>query len=126
MSFDETIILAAIWAEQTCVLRLWSVKTGVILGTSSLPTLAREGHDAVMQRMADLILGLIRSAGLKKEDLAGIGIGVPGVLDLEKGETIFLPKSTGHLAGYPTAGDDSQLDRFAHRYPKRCAFHHPR
>ena len=77
------------------------VQTGVILGQASLPALAREGPIAVMQRMAGLILGLIRSAGLEKADLAGIGIGVPGVLDLEKGETIFLPNLPGTWPNIP-------------------------
>ena len=82
---------------------------------SSIPTLAREGHDAVMQRMAELFLQVIQSTGLKKEDIGGIGIGVPGVLDLEKGETLFLPNLPGtwphvplrdtitRLTGLPTA-----------------------
>ncbi len=77
------------------------VQTGVILGQASLPALAREGPIAVMQRMASLILGLIRSVGLEKADLAGIGIGVPGVLDLEKGETIFLPNLPGTWPNIP-------------------------
>ena len=71
------------------------VETGAVLHLMSIPTLAREGHDAVMKRMADLFLQVIQSAGMKKEDIGGIGIGVPGVLDLEKGETLFLPNLPG-------------------------------
>jgi glucokinase len=68
-----------------------------------------------MQRMAELFLQLIQTAGMRKEDIGGIGIGVPGVLDLEKGETIFLPNLPGtwphiplsdtitKLTGWPTA-----------------------
>jgi len=44
-----------------------------------------------MQRMAGLILDIIHAAGMDPADIGGIGIGVPGVLDLEKGETLFLP-----------------------------------
>lgn len=77
------------------------VHTGLILGQASQPALTREGPIAVMQRMAGLILGLIQSAGLGKADLAGIGIGVPGVLDLEKGETIFLPNLPGTWPNIP-------------------------
>lgn len=91
------------------------VETGAVLHHMSLPTLAREGHDAVMQRMAGLILQVIQSGGLKKADIGGIGIGVPGMLDLEKGETLFLPNLPGtwphvplrdtisSLTGFPTA-----------------------
>ncbi len=71
------------------------VETGAVLHQMSVPTLAREGHDAVMKRMADLFLQLIQSTGMTKEDIGGIGIGAPGVLDLEKGETLFLPNLPG-------------------------------
>jgi glucokinase len=71
------------------------VETGAVLHQTSVPTLAREGHDAVMRRMADLFLQLIRDAGMQRDDIGGIGIGVPGVLDLEKGETLFLPNLSG-------------------------------
>jgi glucokinase len=71
------------------------VEAGRALNHLSVPTLARDGHDAVMRRMAELCLELIQSAAMNKEDIGGIGIGVPGVLDLEKGETLFLPNLEG-------------------------------
>lgn len=91
------------------------VETGAVLHQMSIPTLAREGHDAVMQRMSDLFIQVVETAGMEKEDIGGIGIGVPGVLDLEKGETLFLPNLPGKwlhvplretitkLTGLPTA-----------------------
>jgi glucokinase len=77
------------------------VETGEVLHQLGVPTLARQGHDAVMKRMADLFLQVIESAGMKKEDIGGIGIGVPGVLDLEKGETLFLPNLPGTWPNVP-------------------------
>jgi glucokinase len=71
------------------------VENASVLHQMSIPTLAREGHDSVMRRMGDLFLQVIDKAGLKKEDIGGVGIGVPGVLDLEKGETLFLPNLPG-------------------------------
>jgi glucokinase len=91
------------------------VEIGDVLHLMSIPTLARAGHEAVMQRMADLLRQVIQAAGLDKDDIGGIGIGVPGVLDLEKGETLFLPNLPGtwphvpmrdtinRLTGLPTA-----------------------
>lgn len=91
------------------------VDDGTVLHQMNIPTLAREGHEAVMKRMAELFLQIIQSAGMNKEDIGGIGIGVPGVLDLEKGETLFLPNLPGtwphiplgdtitELTGLPTA-----------------------
>jgi glucokinase len=71
------------------------VETGEVICQKSIPTLAREGHEAVMQRMADLFLRVIAECGLQKDQIGGIGIGVPGVLDLEKGKTLFLPNLPG-------------------------------
>lgn len=71
------------------------VETGNVLRHMSIPTLAREGHEAVMRRMAGLFIQLIEAAGMQAGDIGGIGIGVPGVLDLDKGETLFLPNLAG-------------------------------
>lgn len=71
------------------------VDSGTVLHQLSIPTLAREGHEAVMERMGDLFFQVIQAAGLSNKDILGIGIGVPGVLDLDKGETIFLPNLHG-------------------------------
>ena len=91
------------------------VESGDVLYHMSIPTQAREGHDAVMERMAELFLQVIQAAGLQKDEIGGIGVGVPGVLDLDKGETLFLPNLPGtwphiplrdmitRLTGLPTA-----------------------
>ena len=71
------------------------VENGSVVHQMSMPTLARDGHDAVMKRMSGLFMQMIEWAGMKKEDIGGIGIGVPGLLDLEKGETLFLPNLPG-------------------------------
>jgi glucokinase len=71
------------------------VNNGSVLHQMSVQTLAREGYDAVMKRMADLFPQLIQAAGMKKQDIGGIGIGAPGVLDLQRGETLFLPNLPG-------------------------------
>jgi glucokinase len=85
------------------------VESGKVLHQSSIPSLAREGHDSVMRRMASLFLQIIQSAGLKKEVIGGIGIGVPGVLDLEKGETLFLPNLPGTWPHVPLRDTISRL-----------------
>jgi glucokinase len=77
------------------------VDSGSVLHQMSVPTLARDGHDSVMQRMATLCLDVIQSAGMNKEEINGIGIGVPGVLDLAKGETLFLPNLEGTWPNVP-------------------------
>jgi glucokinase len=77
------------------------VENGSLLYQMSMPAQARDGHEAVMRRMAGLFLQMIDWAGMKKEDIGGVGIGVPGVLDLEKGETLFLPNLPGNWPHVP-------------------------
>jgi len=85
------------------------VENGAVMHHLSVPTLARDGHEAVMKRMADLFLHVIQRAGMKKEDIGGIGIGVPGVLDLERGETLFLPNLPGTWPHVPLQSTIAQL-----------------
>jgi glucokinase len=85
------------------------VDSGIVLHQLSIPTLAREGHAAVMDRMGSLFLQVIQAAGLNKDDILGIGIGVPGVLDLEKGETLFLPNLPGTWPHVPLRDTISKL-----------------
>lgn len=75
--------------------------SGEISGLKKVDTLAREGHDAVIVRMADLIEDLIAGVGLSKSQVGGVGIGVPGVLDLEKGLVLFLPNLPGTWPNVP-------------------------
>ena len=48
------------------------VETGAVLYQMSIATLAREGHDAVMKRMADLFLQVIQAAGMKNDEIGGV------------------------------------------------------
>jgi glucokinase len=59
--------------------------------------------------MADLFLQVIQAAGMKKEGIGGIGIGAPGVLDLEKGETLFLPNLHGAWRHVPLRATIAEL-----------------
>ena len=71
------------------------IPTGEVTDIQSTLTHAHEGHDSVMARMVGLIDKIITASGLLKGDFGGIGIGVPGVLDLEQGLTLFLPNLPG-------------------------------
>lgn len=75
--------------------------TGDRLGRHRVPTLAKEGHDAVMARMVELIDAAIADAAMDKGAIGGVGIGAPGVLDLERGLTLFLPNLPGEWRNVP-------------------------
>jgi len=68
-----------------------NVTSGQVLGRRQIPTLAKEGHDAVLARMVGLNYAVMADAGLGQADIGGGGSGVPGMADLERGVTLFLP-----------------------------------
>jgi len=88
---------------------LVDVETGEVLHHLSVPTLAREGPEAVMKRMADLFRQLIQASGAQDGEVGGIGIGIPGCYDPEKGETLFLPNLPGTWPHVPLAASLEQL-----------------
>jgi glucokinase len=79
------------------------LEIGSISHQASIPTLARQGHEAVMARMSGLINRIVEESSLPREEIGGIGIGVPGVLDLDRGMVIFLPNLLGNWPHVPLA-----------------------
>jgi len=70
---------------------LVDIETGDVLISRSTPTDARKGPESVMERMASLIMDLIGEINIDKEEIGGLGISAPGVIDLETSTTLFLP-----------------------------------
>lgn len=70
---------------------LVDIDTGSVLISKSIPTLAREGPEEVLKRMATLISGLIDERQIDQKEIGGLGISAPGVIDLDTNTTIFLP-----------------------------------
>jgi len=65
----------------------------------TVPTGGAEGHDAVIERMIDGVKALrAENAAI---DVAGIGIGVPGEVDMESGITGDLPNLPGRWRNVP-------------------------
>jgi glucokinase len=70
-----------------------------IAARMTVPTGGAEGHDAVIQRMIDGVKTLrAENAAI---DVAGIGIGVPGEVDMESGITGDLPNLPGRWRKVP-------------------------
>lgn len=82
---------------------LVNINTGEITGTTSIPTHAREGNDAVIAQMGVLIERVIKASGIGKTKVGGVGVGVPGVIDMDKGRTLFLPNLPGQWRNVPLA-----------------------
>jgi glucokinase len=65
------------------------------IGMHQLPTRAKLGADAVVDRICDMvetaIAATIRETGATRAQFAGVGIGAPGPLDREEGLVIVAP-----------------------------------
>ena len=60
-----------------------------VLGRAKRPTPAQEGGDAILKAIVEALDEAIADARLKREDIAGVGIGSPGPLDPESGVILF-------------------------------------
>lgn len=69
--------------------------TGEISATTSIPTQSREGYDAVIANMGKLVESIVAASGTAPENIGGVGIGVPGEIDMERGVTLFLTNLPG-------------------------------
>ena len=66
-----------------------------ILKKISVPTENYGTRDHLITGLSQLSLGLAKEAGVKKKDLAGIGIGAPGLIDSGKGIIHYLVNIRG-------------------------------
>jgi glucokinase len=74
---------------------------GTILTEAKVPTLSHEGPQRVLDRIAGLVAELSRQAG---QAPSAIGIGIPGLVDLEQGITRFLPNLPTQWRDIPVRG----------------------
>lgn len=70
---------------------LVDLEDGKVLLSDSIPTESRQGPDSVLERMAELISRLMDESELSKDEIGGLGISAPGMIDLETNTTLFLP-----------------------------------
>jgi glucokinase len=80
---------------------LVNVNSGQVLFSKSIPTFSREGEKAVIDRMAELMTSLIAETQIPYADIGGVGVSAPGMLDLDKGLTVFLPNLPGQWRNVP-------------------------
>lgn len=80
---------------------LVNIVNGEVFLSDSIPTLSRRGPESVLKRMAELISNLIEDSPFGMDDIGGLGISAPGMIDLEKNITQFLPNLYGEWRGIP-------------------------
>ena len=80
---------------------LVDVIQGEVLCANSIPTSAHKGYELVIKRMAEAINTLVEESAQSWAEIGAIGVSAPGMLDLEKGETVFLPNLPGQWRNVP-------------------------
>lgn len=64
-------------------------RRGQIEAKSEHDTLAHQGAESVMDRIADAIRALLDTANVRVDELSGIGLGIPGLHDREQGVCVY-------------------------------------
>jgi glucokinase len=80
---------------------LVDVDSGDVLVSNLISTSSRKGPESVLKRMSQLISELIVKGGFSKDDIGGVGISAPGLIDLDTNTTLFLPNLYGEWRGIP-------------------------
>lgn len=70
---------------------------GEMVSSYTLPTLAHEGPEKVIQRMKETVYKVLEDAKLDVSDLEGIGVASPGPLDAKKGIVLNPPNLPGWI-----------------------------
>lgn len=76
---------------RTCVARA----DGALLAQARTPTPADAGPEAVVERIVAGVRQVAQTAGVAVEDLAGVGVGAPGPLDMHSGVVFDPPNLAG-------------------------------
>jgi len=111
-----------------------NIKVGVVddLGRTlfydTLPTRVEEGPEAGAERMGQAVRRAIREAGLETAEVAGVGLGSPGTMDIPAGRLVDpanlpgwqnypLRDKVAHYAGFPVVfANDARAAAFGERW----------
>jgi glucokinase len=84
----------------TSVKLAFGTADGELIAETSLPTDSHRGPEAVLERIAEGLNHLSKQTGAKPKR---VGMGIPGIVDIPRGITKFLPNLMGHWKDVPAA-----------------------
>ncbi len=64
-------------------------EAGAIMTECSVKTLAQRPYQDIVRDMAACVMSVLKQANLTTDDIAAIGVGIPGVADQKQGRVIF-------------------------------------
>ncbi len=73
---------------------------GRTIAATSMPTEEERGPQDAVQRIADCLRGLLRDHELSERDIASVGLGTPGTMDIPRG-VILEPPNLPHWRNFP-------------------------
>ena len=79
----------------TKILSLVADAEGHVYGEDRRPSQTQEGLEAVFQRMVDSLDAALAAAGLRRNDLAAVGVASPGPVDVARGIVPNAPQLPG-------------------------------
>ncbi|QDU98669.1 ROK family protein [Lignipirellula cremea] len=91
-------VLAGVDLGGTSIKAAIADESGAVLAQRSAPTESHRGPLAVLTIIGDLVETLAAEAGAQVQ---AIGVGVPGLIDIDSGVTRFLPNFTTHWRNVP-------------------------
>jgi len=93
VDFGGTKVLAAVV----------DVETGEVIGTGKKKTSAKDGPDELVNRIFSTCDAALEDAGVKIGDIAGIGVGIAGQVDTEKGLLVGTANLSRSVVDLPIA-----------------------
>ncbi|MCC7208087.1 MAG: ROK family protein, partial [Anaerolineae bacterium] len=74
---------------------LLNVESHAVVTHKTIPTISKDGPDAVTERIAGLCRALVEEAGLSATDVYAVGVGAPASVDYDKGCPLVMPNLPG-------------------------------
>jgi len=103
-------LLAGVDLGGTSIKAALADESGRVLARDAIPTESHQGPDGVLARIADLIQRLHSNIANEspQAQLLGLGMGVPGLVDVQTGTTKFLPNLPTQWRNVPAAATLSE------------------
>lgn len=80
-----------------------NVETGEIAGEAKVRTSLFDTGDALMARIYEVVDGALKDAGMKAKDVTGIGVGIAGQVDAQRGLLIGTANLSRSVVNLPMA-----------------------
>ncbi len=74
---------------------------GEVIAAHKTATPSREGPHAVIDRIAGLVSRVLTESGVPRGSVGGVGVGAPGLLDMQRGVALLLPNIPGDWPSIP-------------------------